>query len=245
MSDSPRSFRTVGISCLFLACLSLPARAEQTITLATQNNFTSRVNGVVLQEVYRRVGIPLAIVVMPASRVTAMASAGGVDGEVNRVRNYGALHPSLVRVEPPLNYWTVSAFFKTGAAFDFLQVADLSGRRVGIVRGIKAAADLTAGVAQVSVAPSSRELMLMLSNNRFEVAVDGTVDSGFYVRRLALQGITSVELEQQALYHYLHEKHKNLVPLISGEIKRMTASGELKRAFDKAASELVESGAEP
>lgn len=241
-----RLFCTVSmVFCLAVACLGAPARAGQPLTLATINNFTSKVNGIVLHEVYRRAGIQLDIVAMPPSRVTAMSTSGGVDGEVNRIRAYGALHPTLVRVEPPINYWTVSAFYKNGAGFEIRRAADLGERPVGIVRGIKATADLTAGNPKVSVAPSSRELMLMLINDRFDVAIDGAGESGFYVRKLGLQGITSVELEQHALYHYLHEKHQNLVPLISREIRKMADSGELKRVFDKAVNDVMESGLDP
>lgn len=243
-----RFFRTAGIIralLLSLASLSLPARAGQTVTLATINNFTSKVNGIVLQEVYRRAGIQLDIVAMPPARVTAMSTTGGVDGEVNRIRSYGTLHPTLIRVEPPISYWTVAAFYKSGSAFEIHRAADLSERHVGIVRGIKATADLTAQAPQVSVAPSSRELMLMLSRNRFEVAIDGADEAGFYVRRLGLQGISSIDVEQHALYHYLNEKNKNLVPLIAREIKKMADSGDLKRVFDKALADVRDSGMEP
>lgn len=233
------------ILCLVAAFQSLPAQAAQTITLATINNLTSRINGILLQEVYRRAGFQLEIVVMPPSRVTAMSTTGGVDGEVNRIRAYGVQHPSLIRVEPPINYWTVSAFYKAAAPFEIHRVADLKGRHVGIVRGIKATADLAADMPKVSVAPSSRELMLMLHGDRFEVAIDGTEESRFYLRKSGVQGIVGVELEQHALYHYLHEKHKDLVPVIAREIKKMADSGDLKRVFDKAVNEVRESGIDP
>lgn len=74
--DMPVISRTASlfrILCLVAACQSLPAQAVQTITLATINNLTSRINGILLQEVYRRAGIQLEIVVMPPSRVTAMS----------------------------------------------------------------------------------------------------------------------------------------------------------------------------
>ena len=233
----------VGMAALLLAgaCAMLPAQA---ITLATINNFSSKVNGIVLKEVYRRAGLPLDIQAMPASRVTAMSTSGEVDGEVNRIFSYGTAHPTLLRVEPPINYWTVSAFYRSGSGIEIRGAADLAARRIGIVRGIKAVADLTAGLPSVSVAPSSRELMLMLDGKRFDVAVDGSRESDFYLQRLGLSGIVSVELEQHALYHYLHEKHRDLVPLISREIRKMSDSGDLKRLFDKTVKDLLASGAE-
>lgn len=245
MPGSCRAASVLRICTLALACLYLPAVAAPAITIGTLNNFTSKVNGMVLQEVYRRAGIPLAILQMPPPRAAAMADAGEVDGEVNRIFSYADQHPNLIRVEPALNTWTVAAFYKKTALFKIQTAADLRERQIGIVRGIKAAADLTAGIPKVSIAPSSRELMLMLDGNRFDVAVDGMPESGYFIRILGLHGIQSTALEHYQLFHYLHQKHKNLVPLISREIKKMADSGDLQKVFDKAVNDLLASGFEP
>ncbi|MES2125788.1 MAG: hypothetical protein V4463_00825 [Pseudomonadota bacterium] len=238
-----RESLTYLLSLFSMAALA-PAMASEAIRLVTINNVTSRVNALVLKDVYRRLGIELQILAMPPSRVTAMATQGLADGEVNRILAYGDAHPTLIRIEPALNVWTVSAFYKVGSGPAPRSPADLAGRDVGIVRGIKATADMSSA-SHVSVAPSSRELMLMLNGNRFEIALDGTPESEFYIRRLGLQGIASIELNRYPLYHYLHEKHRNLVPVVAREIKKLADSGELKSLFDAASATLRDSGEEP
>jgi polar amino acid transport system substrate-binding protein len=221
------------------------AQAKDALKLLTINNFTSRVNANVLKKVYGRIGQDMTVVSMPPSRVTALTTQGLVDGEVNRIRSYGDAHPSLIRIEPPISEWTVSALYRASANLAIRTGADLATHALGIVRGLKATADMTATFSRVSIAPSSRELMLMLDGNRFEVAVDGTDESAFYIRKLGLKGITVVELSRFPLYHYLHEKNRQLVPLIARELKKLADSGELKRIFDEASIELVNSGEEP
>ncbi len=230
---------------LLLVGTAARARASEPIRLVTINNFTSKVNANVLKRVYARVGLELQVASMPPSRVTAMATQGLADGEVNRIRSYGDGYPTLIRVEPPFSIWTVSGFYKANAGLVVRSAADLASHDVGIVRGIQATAALAASSPHVHIAPSSKELVLMLDGGRFAVAIDGTDESGFFIRRLGLKGITTVELNRYPLYHYLHEKNKHLVPLISREIKKLADSGELKQLFELASAELIDSGEEP
>jgi polar amino acid transport system substrate-binding protein len=50
-------------------------------------------------EAFRRLGYRLVYNGYPAKRAGVMADQGEVDGEINRVVNYGSHHPNLVRVE--------------------------------------------------------------------------------------------------------------------------------------------------
>jgi hypothetical protein len=42
------------------------------------------------------------------------------------------------------------------------------------------------------------------------------------------------------VYHYLHERHKDLVPTIDGVFKAMQASGELETLREKAVQQLLQ-----
>ncbi|MES2049539.1 MAG: hypothetical protein V4447_14150, partial [Pseudomonadota bacterium] len=207
-----------------LACLpaASPVQAKEAIVLANLVNFTSILSGVVLTEIYRRVDLDLTVLAMPPARASIEASTGRVDGEVNRVASYGAAHPTLIRIDPPLCIWTVSAFHKKTDKFTIQSAIDLAPRSVGKVRGIVGATLLTSGLPNVQDANSSKSLMQMLDLDRFEVAVDGTFESEFHLQQLQLKNINVVELTRYALHHYLHEKHRDLVPVIGNMIEKLS-----------------------
>lgn len=229
-----------------LACLPAVSsvQARETIVLANLVNFTSILSGAVLTEIYGRVGLDLTVLAMPPARASNEASVGRVDGEVNRVAGYGAAHPTLIRIDPPLCTWTVSAFHKKTDKFTIQSAIDLAPRSVGKVRGIVGAALLTSGLPDVQDVNSSKSLMQMLGADRFEVAVDGTLESEFHLEQLQLKNIAVVELARYALHHYLHEKHRALVPVIGKMIEKLSRSGELPRLYEKAKSDFLASGAD-
>ena len=225
--------------------LSSFVQARDPIRLANIGNLTSVVDAMVLTEVYKQAGIDLIIVPMPPARATVEATRGTVDGEVNRVASYGDARPTLIRVEPPLYSWQISAFYKKSSKVEIHTSDDLAPYTVGHVRGLKRIEDLVAGVPRVEKVNTTELLLKMLDANRIDVAVDGTNESNFYLRRLGYGDIVQVELERQPIHHYLHVKHKDLVPVIGGIIKKLSDSGELARMFVKAEQDYVASGATP
>ena len=75
-------------------------------------------------------------------------------------------------------------------------------------------------------------LMQSLDAGRFEVAVNDRFSGLLVIRRLGLEGkVQPLEppLEHIPLYHFLHERHRDLVPKVGQMIRSMQASGELDR----------------
>jgi hypothetical protein len=73
-------------------------------------------------------------------------------------------------------------------------------------------------------------MVKMLDADRFELMVTDLFSGLVAVRKLNLQARIhplSPPLERIHIYHYLHERHRDLVPKVGKVIAQMEASGEL------------------
>ncbi|WP_410498439.1 substrate-binding periplasmic protein [Chitinibacter sp. S2-10] len=199
----------------------------------------SRIDAIVLTEVYRRAGIPLRLITMPGLRASAEADSGRIDGEVARVSSYGKQYPNLIRVEPPIDALTVSAYFKKSLNAQIKTRDDLKKYSIGYVRGLKVPAELVMNFPRVLDTQSSKSLVQMLNADRFEVIVNNNSSTDFYINQMGLKNIEKVELRHEPLHHYLHKKHSDLARIISATITQMIQSGELAKLLKQAEYEVL------
>jgi ABC-type amino acid transport substrate-binding protein len=85
-------------------------------------------------------------------------------------------------------------------------------------------------MARVTATTSLENMIKMLDADRFDVMVTDLFSGLVAVRKLNLQARIyplSPPLERIHIYHYLHERHRDLVPKVGKVIAQMEASGEL------------------
>lgn len=118
----------------------------------------------------------------------------------------------------------------------------LGGFRIGIVRGVRHAEECTREMKKVQAVSNSSILMQILDKSRVDIAITARLNGLIQLKRLNLNSIypLSPPLSKKLVYHYLHEKHKDLVPKIDTIFKEMQESGELERLRDKYIKELLD-----
>ena len=195
----------------------------------------------ILIAAYKRLDIPVEIIGMPGKRALAESSKGRVDGEVHRIYRIEKDYPTLIRVPTAINYIEPSAFSKN-EKFNVTGCEALRGYKIGIVRGVRHAETCTEGMKRVQVVGNSSKLMQILDKDRVDIVITAKLNGLIQLKRLNLNSIypLSPPLCKKLVYHYLHEKHKNLVPQIDTIFKEMEKSGELERLRDKYIKELLE-----
>lgn len=219
---------------LALACLALlaavPAHAQDTIRLARIADIPDQyVGGEMLRAVYARLNIKLEFEDVPGKRALALSSAGEVDGEIQRIGTLSRDYPTLVQVTPAINY-IEPAVFATRLRFEVQGWDSIKDYSVGIVRGVGSSEAGTRGMARVTATTGLDNMVRMLDADRFDVMVTDLFSGLAAVRKLSLQDRIyplSPPLERIHIYHYLHERHRDLVPKVGEMIARMEASGEL------------------
>lgn len=230
-------FFTTLVSILFSAAVF-----SEPIKIAKISNTPDHIlGGKLLAEVYRRAGISLEFVVIQSKRALVESSTGGVDGELQRIFEVDKAYPTLVKVPTPFTYFEPAVFSAT-QDFQVFDWSSLKGRGViGLVRGMKYSENALDGVNDIYTVADSGQLMKMLAAGRIELAVTGKFNGLYQVKSFKLESIQQLapSLGRRQLYHYLHIKHKALVPKLDTVIQSMTDSGELESLREKYIEEIM------
>lgn len=221
-----------------LCCLAWAASgfavAQQTTTLRLsriENVPDQAVGGEILAAVYSKLGIRLEFVAVPAKRALIESSEGRLDGEVQRVLDVANEYPTLLPVRESINYIEPSVFTRR-VEFRVEGWESLRPYTIGIVRGVGSSERGTRGMPRVEAAPGMDQMMQMLASDRIEVAVNDRFSGMLVNNRLGLDRqlrVLSPPLQHIELYHFLHERHRALVPQVEAAVRQMKASGELER----------------
>ena len=176
------------IAWLALCVLGIAdAQAQAPLRLARIENIPDQqVGAEILQAVYQRLGFTVEFVDLPAKRALLESSQGRVDGEVQRVLAVQSEYPSLLPVQPSINYIEPSAFVKR-LDFPVDGWRSIAGYSIGIVRGVGSSERGTQGMARVEAVATMDQLMQMLAHDRIEVAVNDRFSGLLINRRLRLE----------------------------------------------------------
>jgi ABC-type amino acid transport substrate-binding protein len=219
----------IAVACLSLL-LAAPSQAQELIRLARIAGIPDQyVGGEMLRAVYAKLDIKLEFEDVPGKRALALSSAGEVDGEIQRIGTLSRDYPTLVQVTPAINYIEPTVF-TTKLHFDVAGWNSIRDYSIGIVRGVGSSEAGTRGMAEVTATTNLESMVKMLDADRFELMVTDLFSGLVAVRKLNLQARIhplSPPLERIHIYHYLHERHRDLVPKVGKVIAQMEASGEL------------------
>ncbi|MDN4988461.1 transporter substrate-binding domain-containing protein [Bradyrhizobium sp. WYCCWR 13022] len=219
---------------IVVVCLSLltagTSSAQSVIRLARIADIPDQyVGGEMLRAVYAKLNIKLEFEDVPGKRALALSSSGELDGEIQRIGTLSRDYPTLLQVTPAINY-IEPAVFTTKLHFDVDGWNSIRNYSIGIVRGVGSSEAGTRGMDRVTATTGIENMIRMLDADRFDVMVTDLFSGLVAVRKLNLQARIyplSPPLERISIYHYLHERHRDLVPKVGQVIAQMQASGEL------------------
>lgn len=192
----------------------------------------------ILEKVYSKLGISVNFLVVSGKRALIQSSRGLSDGEVHRILKIGEIYSTLLRVPTPINYIEPSIFSVN--KYNLKSCNDLKDLRVGIVAGVKHAELCTEGFKKTKILKHSLELIRVLNERGVDVVITARLNGEIQIEKLGYSKVKIIEpsLSRKLLYHYVHEKHKLLIPKIDKIILEMKNSGELKEIRNEAISKL-------
>jgi len=218
--------------CLWMLPCGIPCHAQSVIRLARIADIPDQyVGGEILRAVYARLNITVEFEDVPGKRALALSSAGELDGEIQRIGTLSRDYPTLVRISPPINYIEPSVF-TTSLHFEVHGWDSIKDYSIGIVRGVGSSEAGTRGMSRVTATTTLENMIEMLDAGRFDVMVTDLFSGLVTVRKLKLQSRIyplSPPIERIYIYHYLHERHRELATNVAKVIEDMDASGELAR----------------
>lgn len=202
-------------------------------------------SGVVLKEAYRRLGIDVAIQHFSGAEALQKANAGETDGEVCRIDGASKQFTNLVQIPVPINY-IQGAVFSKDPDLKLVGWHSLRPYRIGRVKGILFAEKGTRGMETVEV-ENYAELIDLLERDQVDVVVAPYLNGRVAIlehpggEEFELNGV----LESYLLYHYLHEKHRDLVPAIGKVLKTLVKDGGATEIRREVVDDLILEGSSP
>lgn len=196
----------------------------------------------ILPEIYKKIGIDIEIEALPGERAKLVATTGTTDGETLRIFSYGEKNPTMVRVPTPYFSMETTAFAKKSSNISIKSKEDLQKYTIVIVRGVQHTKDITEGFKKVDISNGLEPMMKFLVMGRADIALTNTISGLAVLKKLKLSKIAPVgTLETIDLFHYVHEKNKDIVPKVDEAIQKMKNSGELKQLREKFEKEYLDS----
>lgn len=228
---------------LGLGLCNLPAQGATVPTLvlndANSAPFTNETGtgliDIVAGEAFRRAGLKLVLIRLPAERALLNANAGIDDGEVSRVAGIEKAYPNLVPVPEKLvdHHFVV---FTRDPTLKEASWASLRPLSVGYIRGYKIVEKNIPPGTQITAASDATQLFTMLNKGRIDIAIYRRWEGLVLAQKLGIQNIRIVEpsLVETGVYIYLHKKHADKVPLIASALREIKAEGLFTRTCREA-----------
>jgi polar amino acid transport system substrate-binding protein len=209
---------------------------EPPYTQADGRGFLDAIAG----EAFRRVGVRLKLVKMPAERALINASSGAEDGDLSRIGGLEALYPNLVRVPEKLIDWNFSAF---AGKHEFPANWDEIRRRpVAHIRGWKIYERELGGVQHVLTAEDPAQLFQLLLLDRVEGVLYERWMGQNLINRQNWKGLHALNppLAQREMFIYLNKRHAALAPRLAQALRAIKAEGLYDRLYrEKVLSQTV------
>ena len=212
-----------------LPVLVLNDPTEAPYTMPDGSGFLDAIAG----EAFRRAGVKLKLVKLPAERALINANLGIGDGDLSRIAGLETLYPNLVSVPEKLVDLTFAAFGKDAMLPARWEV--IRARSVGHIKGWKIYEQPLKGAANVVEADDAQQLFRLLNLNRIDVAL---YERWFGLALLRQQGIKDVHTLEPALankemFIYLHQRHAALVPKLAAALRAIKAEGLYQRLYQE------------
>lgn len=212
---------------IFPLFITSQAGAKTLTFSAISTSKTPEVGILVLHEAYGQMGIRPAMKKLPGERALRAANSGKTDGELHRIKAMMKPYTNLIRVDVPINHIEGVAYTKD-PSLTVRNWQDLGKVKSGGVRGIKWFEKNTKGIAVQKYASFS-DLFKALKVGRIQVGMANRINGITHIAGMGLTGVTPIEppLVRLPLYHYLHKRHKELVPRLTTILQTMEKKGRI------------------
>ncbi|MEK6664698.1 MAG: transporter substrate-binding domain-containing protein [Pseudomonadota bacterium] len=226
-----------GMAAAELPVLVLNDTNDAPYTAPDSSGFLDAVAG----EAFRRAGVTLRLVKLPAERALVNANLGIGDGDLTRIAGLETQYPNLVRVPEKLVDYTFAAFSK-GATIP-ARWETIRTRPVGHIKGWKIYEQQLAGAAHILETEDAGQLFRMLERDRVDVALYERWLGAALVRQQGIQGVRAIEppLAKREMFIYLHKRHAALVPKLAAALKAIKAEGLYQRLYKEKVLSFMDS----
>lgn len=174
----------------------------------------------IITKAYNLLGIDVQIDHHPWSRSLELSSSGETDAELHRVKGISSKYKGLIIVNEPVLKVDFVAFGLKKNKFKIKNWNDLKPFKVAYVRGIKIIESNIDGLNFQAV-KDIKTAFALLELERVDLVIDTYFNCLKEIKKLNNNDfeIKSDPLESILLFHYVHKKNAELIPLLEKAIK--------------------------
>ena len=180
----------------------------------------------VLKEAFRRLGIEISIIAVPAERALLNAGDGKDDGTFSRIAGMSEKYPGLLQVPEKIVDFEFVAFSRN---IDMATKgwASLQPYDVAIITGWKILEENIKNTRSLHKVRDERILFYLLARNQVDIVVYSRLGGEATIRELGLEDIKVLEppFAGREMFLYLNKKHARLVAPVSESLKNMKEDG--------------------
>ena len=218
---------------------SAPATMRYSINVAEVDGAQPQAKTIALfTHLYASLNISPMLVSFPSKRGLNMVNSGQLDAEAFRFASIGRRYKNLIRVEEPLGVGQTGFFCVRQAACKIDEEHKIA-MLVGFERATDICQQLSLSCEYVS---SARGLGKLLDQGLVHAILATTIE-GKQIICQAKQNTYFFKLQESLVrygYHYVHRKHKSLVPVLARNLRKMRQQGMLN--FEKSLAQLTDYG---
>lgn len=228
--------------CVLIYGASVPAQADETKTIVLNTTGNAPLNtpdqtgfvDMVATEAFRRIGIKVKAVKLPAERGLKNANLGIEDGEMLRIGGLDKVYLNLIMVPEKIMDGVFVAFSKKD--IDLREGWNaLKPYAVVFINGWKILENNVPPSTSVVKVRSADQLFPMLNLDRADIVLYEQWGGLYILSGYQPTAIKMLEppLASLGLYMYLHNKHKDLVPQVTESLKQMKSDGSYQKLVDQ------------
>lgn len=181
---------------------------------------------VIVKETFRRVGLRLKLVRLPAERGLMNANAGIEDGDLSRIAGLEKTYPNLVRVPEKIFDMDFVAFSRKATPTEASWVM-LEPVLVGHIKGWKIFENNLRPGTHVTLADNPQQLFSLLEKDRVDVALYDRWMGTALAKKTGIRNVHVVEppLATREMFIYLHQRHADKIPAIAATLRALKVEG--------------------
>lgn len=181
-------------------------------------------------ELFDRLDIDFEIQLLPGERALRNADAGIDDGDVCRIAGLDEQYTNLRRTGEAVLEYRMTVFSRRHD-FPVTGPESLLPYELGFLGGWKILEEVTAGHPRRVMLDNTDQLFLMLAHDRLDLVLVDRIMGLQAIERLDATGIKVLEppFLQGRWYLYLHKRHRELLPAIDRELRKMKEDGTYER----------------
>lgn len=186
----------------------------------------------VLEKIYERIGYQISFADYQGRESLEKANAGVTDGENMRRPGLSPDYPNLIQLSFPHVDLRFRVYTKREAGF-LPTIDSWKDKKIGIEKGVFISEEITQGL-NPALFNSVGELFEQLDVGNVDVVIATDLIGGLEVlknfpnRKIRTHGPA---LKVVSLFHYVHKRHADLVPLLNKEIELLRKNGELDNLY--------------